>query len=330
MYLDTVNKQIEILLTANVTTNQLALVSSYEDITTTTFSPGSNDALTSNTSPVVIVAPPGSSSIQRRVRTITICNIDTAPVTVIARLNDNGSYRQLAIRTLAVDDTLQFTPNSGWTVITGSNVPITTSGSYQSNDTVNGSPNGTLTVIAGDALNIYNASAIAGDGSGNCTFINPTGVVTDGNTLAIIANVTVNITNVIWGSLYGSGVYNSLPLKMPAGLHRFIFQYIASTGLWTLVYYAGPSFWIMQELVMPSLSTSQILAILSQPVGLASYDTLYNKLRLNTLMGWETVVSDIDPYILEEIQGKQVDLESKIDYLYELLGEEPISEAGNL
>jgi hypothetical protein len=111
--LDATTKKIEFLLGGTVTTNQLPFEASYVDITTTTFTPGSNDGASNNTTAVIVVDVPGAST-QRQVKIINIYNADTVATTVTVRYNNNGTTRILVKPTLAVGDTLSYVDGQGW------------------------------------------------------------------------------------------------------------------------------------------------------------------------------------------------------------------------
>lgn len=104
LVLNTTNKSIEILLGASGTTNQLQYTAHYADATTTSFTEGSNDGLTNNTTAVTMVAAPAAST-QRIIREITVYNADTVAATITVRLNSGGSYRIIHKGSLAVGDT---------------------------------------------------------------------------------------------------------------------------------------------------------------------------------------------------------------------------------
>lgn len=72
---------------------------------------------TNGASPVDILAAPGAST-QRRVNSLTVCNGDSAAISVTIRLNDNGTtYDILSGVTLQPLAALQFTREAGWEVV---------------------------------------------------------------------------------------------------------------------------------------------------------------------------------------------------------------------
>lgn len=128
--LDATNRSLEVVLAAAITTNQLPVVSSYVDVTTTTYTPGSSTTATNSTTGVTIVAAPGAAT-QRQIKFLSIHNADTAAAVVTVRYNDNTTLRTLCKVSLPAGDTLQYTDGEGWRVLTGANdggVPLITEG----------------------------------------------------------------------------------------------------------------------------------------------------------------------------------------------------------
>lgn len=118
--LDATNRSLEVVLAVAVAANQLPVVASYVDVTTTTYTPGTTTTATNNTTGVTIVAAPGAGT-QRQVKFISIHNADTAGAVVTVRFNDNTTLRTLCKVNLPAGDTLQYTDGEGWRVLTGAN-----------------------------------------------------------------------------------------------------------------------------------------------------------------------------------------------------------------
>lgn len=117
--LDSTTKSLEIVLNSAITTNQLVVVDSYVDVTTTTYIPGANDTVSNDTTPVTIVAAP-SASTQRQVKLITVYNKDTVASIVTIQYNDNTTIRIIVKITLDTGSTLVYTDGEGWRVINSS------------------------------------------------------------------------------------------------------------------------------------------------------------------------------------------------------------------
>ena len=89
--LDATSQRIEVVLPRNVTTNQLEWNTTYVDVTTSTYTPGSSLGATNNTTPEIIVDAPGVST-QRQVKLITVYNKDTvAQVVIIQKVTAGGT-----------------------------------------------------------------------------------------------------------------------------------------------------------------------------------------------------------------------------------------------
>lgn len=109
--LDATTKSLELVLAGAVTTNQLPFVASYLDGSTA----GANDGATNNTTAVTAVAAP-RASVQRQVKFLGICNVDTVAATVTVRYNNNGTLRTLANVALSSGSHLIYTESEGWRV----------------------------------------------------------------------------------------------------------------------------------------------------------------------------------------------------------------------
>jgi hypothetical protein len=84
-------------------------------MTTSSFTPGSTDTQTNNTTAVAIAAAPAAST-QRQVKFMSVYNADTASATVTVSLNNNSTLRTMVSVVLKVGQTLQFAENA-WSVI---------------------------------------------------------------------------------------------------------------------------------------------------------------------------------------------------------------------
>jgi len=102
--LDTTTKSLEVVMSGAALSTNPDFTASYADDTGTALTEGANDGALNGTTPVTLVAAPASST-RRVIRTVTIQNRDTAPVTLTIRLNNNTTLRQIATPTLQVGDT---------------------------------------------------------------------------------------------------------------------------------------------------------------------------------------------------------------------------------
>lgn len=104
LVLDATTKSISVAMSGAATTTNPSYVTSYSDDTGTSFTEGSSDGALNGTSAVTVVAAPASST-RRLIKTVYISNVDTVANTIIVSYNDNGTLRQIAKVTLAVNDT---------------------------------------------------------------------------------------------------------------------------------------------------------------------------------------------------------------------------------
>jgi len=116
LILDSTLKSIELILSGAVTTNQLPFVTSYIDVTSTTYVPNSNDGVSNNAVAVTTIAAPIAST-QRQIKLITVHNADTVSATVTLRLNNNGTFRTICKVVLSTLSQLVYTDGEGFRVI---------------------------------------------------------------------------------------------------------------------------------------------------------------------------------------------------------------------
>lgn len=104
---------IDLVLGANVATNQLHINASYNRLSPTSITPVKNCTTSSNTSAVNIVPAPSSGN-QHQLKYCNIFNTDSTRATVTVRTNYNGTTRNAISTTLQVNEYLQYTPKTGW------------------------------------------------------------------------------------------------------------------------------------------------------------------------------------------------------------------------
>lgn len=183
--LDATTRSLEIKLAGAVTTNQLHVITSYGDKTSSTFTPGTQLAVTNNTTAVTFLGAPGAST-QRIATTINVANRDTAAATVTVQYNDNATIRELVTAlVLSAGDILVF-DEEGWSVVNNLGQKKTVNTASQSgtwtvqpgntaNTTawkVDGSAvtqpvSGTVTANAGTNLNTSSLALESTQGTGN-------------------------------------------------------------------------------------------------------------------------------------------------------------------
>lgn len=104
LVLNATTESIVVAMSGVAATTNPDFTSAYADDTGSSFTEGSNDGALNGTSSVTLVAAPAAST-RRVVKNITICNRDTAAVTITVSLDNNGTLRNIAKVTLAVNDT---------------------------------------------------------------------------------------------------------------------------------------------------------------------------------------------------------------------------------
>jgi hypothetical protein len=116
LILDATTKSLEIDLAGAVSANELPVTAHYTDITTTLYTPGSNDTQTNGATAVTIVAAPAAST-QRHVESISVYNADTAAATVTIQLNNNSTLRIITKVTLQPGETFFYEDGIGWQIL---------------------------------------------------------------------------------------------------------------------------------------------------------------------------------------------------------------------
>lgn len=114
--LDATNRKLQIKLSGAVITNELPVVSSYVDVTTSSYSPATNATQTNGAAAVDFVASPAAST-QRQIKYISVFNLDTAIATVSIIYRDNATDRQIFRAVLGVNESLIYTDGEGWRTI---------------------------------------------------------------------------------------------------------------------------------------------------------------------------------------------------------------------
>jgi len=106
---------IQAKLANAVTTRQIDIYSSYNNITSGTLTPAKNVTSSNNTTAVTIL-PIASSNQQNQLRYCSIYNDDTVDNTVTIQLSGSSGTRTIFSSYLYVGDYIQYTPTNGWQV----------------------------------------------------------------------------------------------------------------------------------------------------------------------------------------------------------------------
>lgn len=122
MNLDSITKELQIVLGEAKTTNDCDITASYADSSLpNNFVLGNQNEKSNGTTPVVVVAPPGNSVTQRQVKEVRLTNNDTVAHTVTFRLFDGTNAWAIGplAQSIPANGAFVYTPESGVVVITG-------------------------------------------------------------------------------------------------------------------------------------------------------------------------------------------------------------------
>lgn len=113
--LDNTTRSLQVVLNAAKTTSDMPFMASYVDITTTSFTPISQNGTTNGTTTVTIVSSPALST-QRQLKYFSLYNADSASKIVSIQYNDNSTIRNVFVCLLQSGFTLTYNLDSGWVV----------------------------------------------------------------------------------------------------------------------------------------------------------------------------------------------------------------------
>lgn len=147
LVLSETNDQIQIVLNAPVTTNQLRCMSVWRDVTTTAYTPGRTLVNTNNASDVNLVPAPAAST-QRVVDFISVYNSDTATAQVTIKFDANGTEYTLWNGALATGEKVEYVEGVGFRVLAVNGLPKvqSTQAAYVAN-------NMNIVVLPNDVIN---------------------------------------------------------------------------------------------------------------------------------------------------------------------------------
>lgn len=114
--LTTTTDNLQLVLAGAITTNQLAIMTCWRDITLTGFTPGRTLTISNDTTDVNIIPAPAAST-QRVVDFISVYNQDTVNAAVTIKFDANGTEFILIVVTLAPGERLEFVEGEGFRVI---------------------------------------------------------------------------------------------------------------------------------------------------------------------------------------------------------------------
>lgn len=167
LILDTTTKSIMVRMSGAATTLNPDFTASWADNTGAVFTEGNTNGVLAGTTNVTMVASP-TTSVRRIIKSITVQNTDSAPVTITVIYDDNTVQRQIAVVTLAVNDvwTLDGTYDSTGAIKSASTGGSTTVPIQEEGTTVTASPT---------AINFVGAGVTATDTAGVATVTIPGG-----------------------------------------------------------------------------------------------------------------------------------------------------------
>lgn len=189
--LSATNQSLEIDLAGAISTNQLDVVSSYSDATSSTYTGGTQTAQSNSTTAVTIVSAPAASTV-RDIDYVNVQNADTASATVIIQINTGGTLRTLLRVTLLTGEQLVYTHGSGWCAMDASgNVKESMPGYLPlTGGTVSGATSFTSTIIPSQTNGIVGTTT---NNSANAGSV--------GEYIASVATATNFPTSTQWGDL---------------------------------------------------------------------------------------------------------------------------------
>ena len=159
--LDTPAKSLKLVLGGAVSANQVEIATNFFDLTpqsTTTERRMGQKLTTSNdTTAVTIVAAPGLQGRIRNIQSVQINNKDTATVSIIVYVDDNGTAIRQVKQSVRTNETLQYEDGTGWTltqqavnvVNTGGALPVDLTFVVSGSTSITLPTTGTMATLAG-------------------------------------------------------------------------------------------------------------------------------------------------------------------------------------
>lgn len=177
LVLDATTKSIVAVMSGAQATTNPDFTAAWADNTGSAFTEGASDGAFNGTNSVTIVAAPAAAT-RRIIRSITMENRDTAPVTITLSYDNNGTLRTIAKVTLQVGDTWTtngtFDTNGNLKQTMGSvNLATQVTGTLP---IANGGTGTTSTTFVNLATNVTGTLPVANGGTGITSF--GTGVAT--------------------------------------------------------------------------------------------------------------------------------------------------------
>lgn len=236
---------IKAVLGGSITTNQLQVISSWRDITTSAYTPGRTVVDTNDTTAVDIVAAP-SASTQRVVDSIICYNSDTVSALVTITYDANGDSQTIWKGTLRTGWSVQYENGYGWSVRDNNGILITTPAVNAAPSSVLMNPafatanlTGTKTITSGSSFAVYVGKAPRALTSVTlrCRVTTGMGTITWGE--VAIAKGTINVggnpTLTVVGYTDVSATYNGTGQKSTTIAVSSGQQILEGDDLWVLI-----------------------------------------------------------------------------------------------
>jgi hypothetical protein len=189
--LDAATKKLQVVLAGAKTSLDCPWVTTWADMSSTAFTPGSSNGLTNGVTAVDIVAASGLT--QRQVKGISLFNGDTGAVTASILYNDNSTLRVLIKVVLQVGETLLYDGTS-WRVLDATGAQKTAqSGSGRWLRTVI-LTSGTSHVTGPQTTNLFLRMVGAGGGGGGCSSLASAAAAAGGGGSGAYAEKTFTVT----------------------------------------------------------------------------------------------------------------------------------------
>lgn len=230
MFLDTVNRRLQVRLLAATAGTQSSVICSWIDVLAHDVVPGTTVVATNSTTPVDVVAPP-AASVYRLVKEITVHNLDTVTTTYIFTYKDGGTVTEFQRVQLLPLQTATYDGKGGWSVAP------TASGTLARRIT-------TITSSATPAINtdstdIFAIGAQAADISSMTSGL-AGATPTPGQELQVEITDDGNARSINWGASFEDSYPFSLPTKTVPGVKILtLLRWNFTTAKWKCIWTSG-------------------------------------------------------------------------------------------
>ena len=257
LILDTTSKSIVAVMSAAPLSAAPNFVAAWADNTGSVFTEGASDGALNGTTSVIVVDSPATGA-RRAIKSISIENCDTAPVTVSVQYKNGATTRTIAKTTLSVGDT--------WTL----------EGVYDTNGNFK-----TITTSTVAAL-VVGTTAISGGTSGYVVYDNA-GVVgekaTTGTGNVVLATSPTLVTPVL-GTPTSATLTNATGLPLTTGVTGTLPTANGGTNLTT--YATGDVLYASASNVLSKLAAGTTGQVLTIAAGVPSWAAAASAVTINT------------------------------------------------